>query len=855
MSRFFSTLRIIFLFFLPENNPRKSLTPFIGISFLSTHLLLSVTFFFALGISSSLLFTSTQGQLLLLPLLTGSCALYTHLTRQPRATLVLLLPFVASLGFVHGTLAGREPPSPHHIFHQVQQEQEVILYCTLDQMPKFNGENSTLVVYLHSLRLKANAEFFVAEGLAQLKLKGAFSKDLLPGDRLVIRAKLDRPRTFSNPGGFDYPVFLARQNIWITGWIRSPRHIYQLEPDTTFLHQARYLPERLRTRIGSFIEQTVAPEISSVYKALLIGDSSGISLEILETFKGAGVMHILSISGAHLSILATFLFFTVYWLLRRSEYLILHYPVKKIAGLFCLLPLTIYALLAGANTPVVRALIMVTVFMAALCADKRRSLLIPLAIAALLILIWDPNSLFTASFQLSFTAVASITLIAGGLVRLANTTEKDEAPVKRVSRRLLHFILAAITVSLAATIGTAPLVLYYFNRISLVGPLANLVVEPLICFWSLTLGFIACPLIFIMPSAAALLLDLGGTGLQLSLKLTSFFGTLPFSTLWLPTPSPTLIVLFYVAILMTIAGNPLSRNPNKRAVGILGTSASAVIIFLFIFPPAELLKRGINTSELTFLDVGQGSSTFLQLPSGKRVLIDGGGSSMSPRFNVGEGIIAPFLWQRGIKKLDTIIITHGDADHYNGIPFLLQRFRPKTIWVNEFNGDGNRFRELLDLADNLQIDVKIPQQGEVLINSGGAEIINLRNPEESAAASSNDRSLVLRFEHDTLSCLFTGDISRTIESQLIAQELPLQSTFLLSPHHGSSTSNSESFLQAVDPELIVVSAGRFRPNHFPTPEVRQRCQDLGITMLITAEQGAITLTSKDVIFPAKSKLY
>ena len=824
-------------------------------SFLSTHLLLAATFFFALGISGSLPFTFTQGQILLLPLLTGSCVLLTHLARHPRATLFLLLSFVASLGFVHGTLAGREPPSPDHIFHQVQQEQEAILYCTLDRMPIFNGENSTLVVHLHSLRLKENAEFFVADGLVQLKLKAPLSKKLMPGDQLAIRAKLDRPRTFANPGGFDYPTFLARQDIWITGWIRSPLHIYQLEPDPTLRHQARYLPERLRTRISSFIEQTVAPEISSVYKALLIGDSSGISQEILETFKGSGVMHILSISGAHLSILATFLFFSFYWLLRRSEYLILHYPVKKIAGLLCLLPLTIYALLAGANTPVIRALIMVAVFMAALCADKRRSLLIPLAIAALLILIWDPNSLFTASFQLSFTAVASIALIARLIVRFTSTAEKDEALVKKTRRRLLHFILAAITVSMAATIGTAPLVLYYFNRISLVGPLANLLIEPLLCFWSLTLGFIACPLIFIMPSAASLLLHLGGNGLLLSLKLTSFFGTLPFSTLWLPTPSPTLIVLFYAAILITIAGNPGSRNPGRRTVGILGTAASALTIFLFIFPPAELLKRRISTSEITVLDVGQGSSTFLQLPSGKRILIDGGGGSLSPRFNVGQDIIAPFLWQRGIKKLDAIIITHGDADHYNGIPFLLQRFRPKTIWVNELNGDETGYRKLLDLADNLQIEVKIPQQGEVLIKGGDAEVVNLGNPGESVAASSNDRSLLLRFEHETLSCLFTGDISHTIESQLIAQELPLQSTFLLSPHHGSSTSNSEPFLKAVDPEFIVVSAGRFRPSHFPTPEVRQRCRDLGITMLITAEQGAITFTSKEVIFPVKSKLY
>lgn len=814
-------------------------------SALSTHLLLVATFFFALGISSSQALYYPQGHILLLPLLIGGGLLVTHLRRYPRVTLLLLLLFVASLGFVHATIAARDPSSSDHIFNQIQQEQEAILYCTLDRLPVFNGENSTLVVNLHSLRLQEKKEFMAADGLVQLKLKAPFSKQLLPGAQLVIRAKLDRPRTFHNPGSFDYPTFLARQDIRITGWIRSPLHIYQLASEPTIRHQVRYLPERLRTRISSFIDQTVDPEISSVYKALLIGDSSGISQEVLEGFKGSGVMHILSISGAHLSILATFLFFTFYWLLRRSENLILHYPVKKIAGLLCLLPLTIYSLLAGANTPVIRSLIMVAVFMAALCADKRKTLFIPLALAALLILIWDPNSLFTASFQLSFMAVAAIAVVAPFIAAFIVTPAKDETLVKRMRRRFLPVILAALTVSMAATIGTAPLVLYYFNRISLVGPVANLVIEPLICLWSLTIGFIACPLIFILPTLAGLLLHLGGQGLLLSLKLTSLFGNLPFSTLWLPTPSPLLIILFYAAILLALFGKPLSGNPVRKAVGILGTTAALITIFFFIWPPAELLKRRINTSEITFLDVGQGSSTFLQLPFGQRILIDGGGGSLSPRFNVGKDIIAPFLWQKGIKKLDAIIVTHGDADHYNGIPFLLQRFRPDIIWVNEGRGDNNDYTAMLALAARLQIEVQIPQQGEQLSKGGAAVLVNLKGPDAASTASSNDQSLILRFEHDKLSCLFAGDISHNMEARLIADKLPLQSTLLLSPHHGSSTSNSESFLKTVNPDIIVVSAGRFRPNHFPTPLVRQRCRDLGIRMLITAEQGAITVTSKD----------
>jgi competence protein ComEC len=810
------------------------------VTFLSAHLLLVVTFFFALGISCALAFPFTQGQVLLLPLVTGSFVLVALLCRQPQATLILLLPFFTSLGFVHGLLAGREPTAPNHIVHQVQQEQEAVLLCTLDRLPGFNGENSTLVVAAHSLRLKESAEFVAARGLVQLKLKAPWPKELLPGDQLAIRAKLDRPHTFHNPGSFDYPTFLARQNIWITGRISSPLHIYRLEQHPTILHQARYLPELLRTRISSFIEQTVAPEISGVYKALLIGDATGINQEILEAFKGSGCMHILSISGAHLSILASFLFFTLYWLLRRSEYLILRYPVKKIAAMLCLVPLTIYTLLAGANTPVVRSLIMVTVFMIALCADKRKSLFISLALAALLILIWDPNSLFTASFQLSFMAVASLAVVAPSIERLTVTEKKEGSLGKRLRIRFLHFTLAALIVSLAATIGTAPLLLAYFNRISVVAPAANLLVEPLICLWSLTLGFIACPLIFIMPTAAALLLHLGATGLIFSLKIAAFFNNLPFSTLWLPTPSPPLIVLYYATILIGISGFLITKTAR-----LAGAVCGALILLLFVFPPAELLKGRITTSEITFLDVGQGSSTFLQLPTGMRLLIDGGGGMTSPGFNVGEDIIAPFLWQKGIKQLDAIMVTHPDTDHYDGIPFLLQRFRPKVLWVNDRSGHDIAWRQMLALANKLQVEIKIPQQGEVLIRGGKAQIVHLGPPVGSGGAESNDHSLVLRFADNNFSCLFAGDISANIESQLVEEKTQLQSTLLLSPHHGSSTSNSEAFLKTVGPKTIVVSAGRFRSDNFPSLEVRQRCNKLGIKMLITAEHGAITFTNQD----------
>ncbi len=830
--------------------------------FLFPHLLVAVSLAFALGIAGAPFIISTpdglwQGSFplfLLAPLLFAGAIFLTRRLAPSGLVYFLLLLFVVSLGAVHGWHAGQEPEDPHHIFRVITEEQESVLIGVLDRMPQYNGEKTTLVLKVHSWRGRNQPDFLAAQGLAQLKLKGVLPQQegkILPGDLLAVRALLDRPRSFRNPGAFDYPDFLAKEDIWITGRIASPAFVHRLEQKKSRIQTLRYAPEMMRARISAFIEQSLPPELSSVYKALLIGDASAISPEILEDFKGSGSMHILSISGAHLSILASFLFLIFYWLLRRSAFVVLRLPVKKIAAGLCLPPLILYTLLAGGNAPVVRSLIMVAVFMLAICADKQKDLFSSLALAALVILLWDPNSLLTASFQLSFAAVAAIITVAPLLAGWTGKRDKEQSFGHRLVRKVRQYTVGALVVSLAVTISTAPILLYYFNRVSLIGLVANLPVEFLICFWSLPLGFLAVPLLFNLPPIASLLLHTGAYGLEWSLRMTAFFNDFPLASLWLPTPSLPLVACYYLTLLAAVA-----LFGSKRGFSGLAGAAWLLVVFFFFMPPAELKKGRITHSELTFLDVGQGSATVLELPAGKRILIDGGGSSSpSSGFNVGEDIIAPFLWQKGIKRLDAIVVTHADGDHYNGIPFLLQHFRPRTLWVNEFAGHYADWAKMLSLAASLNIETKIPTPGEVVLEHKEARLVNLGNPAEQSAKSSNDRSLILRFSHGPLSCLFAGDISSRVESQLLDSQAPLQSFLLLSPHHGSATSNSDSFLQAVQPQFLIVSASRFGSGNFPAPDLRGRCALLGITMRNTAEEGAIHFAGPGDILAEKGKIY
>jgi competence protein ComEC len=810
---------------------------------LNHYLLISLTLAFITGIILQQTFPFVPLPLiiffilLLLPTL-----FYFNKNKSKKFTLVLLLS-VVFLGFLHAANFANQTFKETNIFTRITQEEDAVLTGTLYRMPLFDGKKSTVIIKSRYLRLQHEEYFSSIHGLIQLRLKDSWPPFLLPGDELVIRTRLSRPYRFGNPGGFDYPAFLDAKNIRIVGRISSPAHIHALDQEPSWRHSLSYFPERIRLSLKNTINTIFPTQQAGMYRALLIGDRSGLSKKQLESFKASGVFHILAISGLHLSLVASALFVIFYWLARRSQYLMLRLSCKKLALLTTIPLLFGYALLAGAQTPVLRSLIMVVVFILSFCVQRRRSPFTTLSFAALLILLINPKTLFTVSFQLSFAAVASLILI---LPRLISIVQPGDAPndnkPRHFFRVVTHWITAAVLLSIAATIGTAPLLINSFNRISTVGPVANLALEPLLCLWSLPMGLLSVPILFISPHLGEWLLQIGGFGITAAMAIADFLAGLQFSTLWLPTPSLALILLYYITL-----ASCFFCFSHKRSLALFIT-----VCGLFFFSPRSFLERYSTESELVFLDVGQGSSTLLSFPGGQKVLIDGGGSS-SGKFNVGESIIAPYLWYKGITHLNAVIITHPDSDHFNGIPFILRRFKPDTLWINGNDGHGQEYDDLLSLADDLNIEIKKPVKNQVLMTAHGAVLQNITNPfldtknnfPADIGVSSNEESLILQFTGVTqkLSCLFPGDISQRVEEELIKNDSKntLHSSFLLSPHHGSKTSNSPLFLNRVNPEQIVVSAGSFRPLLFPSPRLRSYCEEKDIPLLNTSKIGAITI--------------
>jgi competence protein ComEC len=553
-------------------------------------------------------------------------------------------------------------------------------------------------------------------------------------------------------------------------------------------------------------------------------------------------MHILAISGLHMAIIGALLYAGIFWLLSRSETLLLHFTLKKWAAFFSLPILLGYGLLAGMNTPVFRALIMSFVVIVAICTNRQKSPGALLAFAAMLILTIDPLQLFTVSFQLSFSAIAGILFLLPVLQRLL-CSSPESASSPSIGGKILTWLAAGLLVSLVANLATAPVALYSFNRFSLVGPLANLIIEPLICLWSLVAGFLSIPFIFTAPAIASFILQVGALGLEAAMHAAAYFSSLPFSTIWLPAPSPWLVLSYYLILIVFAA-----CGWKKRWWSLLSVFMLSLCILHFVYPPIQY--RGKNTAPLriSYLDVGQGSATFLEYPSGFRVLIDGGGSSFATT-TVGERVIAPFLWAKGIRQIDAIIITHPDADHYNGLGFIVKHFSPKTLWIRDRDGHDSQFKRLIQLAENHRVSIRIPERGALLtegseflgcvanISSWGNETNSTESHPEARIKGNN--GLVLKACALRFCALFPGDIGRSSEHTLVDQGFDLNADVLLAPHHGSITSNSSRFLAAVSPHYLLVSAGRSTKGYFPHQGLAKECETQQITLFTTSGQGTL----------------
>ncbi|MCI5148923.1 MAG: DNA internalization-related competence protein ComEC/Rec2, partial [Candidatus Electrothrix sp. MAN1_4] len=703
---------------------------------------------------------------------------------------------------------------------------------------------------------KDGAVWQPVHGRVRLSMQGS-ADDLQPGMSLMIPARVGPVLNVQTPGVFDYQGYLAAKGIHIKGWVIGEQITVLQEQERNSVRNIVQalcaLPEQLRQQVSRFLRHNLPGPIAGTYQALLIGSRAGVSQEIQEHFKATGTMHLLAISGLHMGLLALMIGAIISRLLKRSEQVLLRTHVPTLTLLASLPILFGYSLIAGMNTPALRALIMTIIFFAAIIQRRQHSLPHLLAAAALIVLVRNPLTLFTASFQLSFSAVAALIVFLPAILPSPLNNEndragKEEPAVKQnwlawlawLARCWQRFILPAFLISVTATLGTLPFMLFHFHRFSLVGPVMNLLVEPFLCFWALPWGLIALLFLFIAPDIALVLFKIGGLGIQAGHWCVALASTQPWASVW--TITPTKAEMFCYGTLVLLWGVTLKKDRLRWVTHPLVFLGAGCLVLHFTWSLFFSPKK--NYSTVSYLDVGQGTSSFLSLPDGTRVLIDAGGNRHSKR-NIGEQVIGPYLWQQRVWRLDQAVITHPHSDHFNGMDFILARFQPKTLFINGAPRIKGKYQDILEQAQQQGIEIILPEAGYEIMKQANADLqiisgaVSKGETGKGARGDVNDASLVLRYQHGKHSFLFPGDISRKKETVLLTQQRNVKADVLLAPHHGSNTSSSAGFIDAVNPALILVSAGRYGKKYYPGSNNLAAWTKRKIPFAVTRDQGTI----------------
>lgn len=683
------------------------------------------------------------------------------------------------------------------------------------------------------------------------------------GENIEVDAKVRKPHNYGNPGAFDYQRYLARQDVYWTASAASSA-VKRLPGSCGSRFQAWMMS--LRTAALRRIEDLYPGDsyATGMMQAILIGQSFQLRRIWTENYRNTGTFHALVISGTHVAVLAGFFLF----LLR------LCFVGEEAAFAIVVLAAWLYAVVTGWQAPCVRSAAGMTLFLIGRYFYRERRVLNLLAAVAMGYLLVDPDQLFEPSFQLTFLAVAFIGAFAQPLIeatsgplaralddlddrdhdlrlppraaqfrvelRLLAETLRLAAHLPRgvanalvtAPSRILFFVYEVVAVSAMVQMGLALPMVVYFHRIGISGLSANALIVPLMGA-VVPVGFIAIFTGFHWVGQCA------GVILALSRIIVDWHAGVEPN--WhIPAPPVWLAVLVSASLIATAAAKGRWRIPAAATV--------AVSLGLLIWHPFRPQIRPGNL-ELTAIDVGQGDSLLVAFPNGQTMVVDGGGipsfAGMTPRtqLDIGEDVVAPYLWTRSLRHVDVLAMSHAHDDHMGGLPALLRDFQPRELWIGAAP-DSPAWRSLRRQAEDAGVRV-IAWRGPRQMAFGGAQIEVLAPPQDYQPAddAKNNDSLVMRVRYGRHTFMLTGDVERQIEGQLFDSAPALRCDVLKVAHHGSRTSTTEQFLNAVQPTFAIISVAGANNYGLPHPTVIERLREHHAMILRTDQDGLVTVRS------------
>lgn len=675
----------------------------------------------------------------------------------------------------------------------------------------------------------------------------AAERRLFQGDRITIRARLRAPTGSLNPGGFDYASYLERQGIDAVATVNGIEAVEVLESGRDSLRWKVWNQfDRWRDAIRLSALHSLSQPALGLFLGIVIGERGYLDPEVRDHFMVTGTVHLLSISGSHLGLVAMlafsvvrygFLWLPAFWLLSISRRI----TPTRLAAVATIVPATGYACLAGAEVATIRSLLMVLVTLMAKWLGCEQRMFHALAAAALVIVLHDPQAIYDISFQLSFLSVCAVAW------RLSRTSmvQHEEATPPSIPWRARQWAVDALALSALVTVTTIPLVALYFNQVSWLGFVTNLAAVPLMGGVLVPLGLMAALGHGSGADAGLPFSSVVQWSMDRFVSVLSGISQLAGSEWHLASPSLPTLFGFYACLAALFV-----VSDRRRTVWILRI-ALMLLCCWWMWSPRLLLDD--DRFRITFLDVSQGDSAVLELPGGEVVVIDGGGSY--ERFDMGRGVVAPYLWNRGIRTIDYLIATHPQLDHVGGLPYVLRHFAVRHFWGTGDVREEPFYQRLQQALTERGLSEHIARQRQDVVMLGECRLEVLNPPQASALEKHgrgrhqeghtlNNRSLVTALRCGRHHLLFTADVEQDALARMIQEAQSGRADLVKVPHHGAASSLQRDWLERVHPRYAVISVGRHNAYGHPAMGVLQAYADRGIAMYRTDRDGGIWVTGR-----------
>ena len=670
-----------------------------------------------------------------------------------------------------------------------------------------NIENVKAVILKGPIENEYTYKYIVKAKTGQLKNKKFIiyinknnNKLFKYGDLIKIQGEYSSPQTARNYKGFDYSKYLKTLKIY--GIIKIKEVNLLKENDLNFVLISI---NNLKQKMIDHANKNMPQKTANLLLGLLIGQKDNIQEDIIKSFRTANLSHILAVSGAHTS----YIILGLTYIITKSK------APRRIGYIITIIILLLFIIITGASYSVIRACIMSIITISAKLFYKKENFFISICVSLFIILIQNPFAINDIGLKLSFLGTIGI------IVFNKNITELF------IRIKIKENLAKVLSLTFSAQLMIMPITILNFNTFSVTFFISNILASPLLGI-IIILGFIGIFVSFVLNPISKILFFILNLFLELLIFISEIVTKIPGSSILVKTPNLVFVITYYILILFinyffTIKKNPIRRFQKKIikicTIKNIKKIIKIIAIIFLIISFLTMLARVINpTLKIYFIDVGQGDSTLIITPKGKKILIDGGEGK--------NEILLPYLLDRGINKIDYIIISHFDSDHCNGLIEVMEKIKVGKVIVSKQPEESEEYRNILEIIKRKNIEACVVKaQDRITIEKD--LYINILNPAGKLEFKDlNNNAIVAKLIYKNFSMLFTGDIEKAEENIAQKYKNNLKSTILKVAHHGSKTSTNEEFLKYVEPQIALIGVGENNKFGHPNQQTIEKLKNI-----------------------------